>query len=57
MRIYSKPKACALIRKVFDSFMDFEKRWLGFKKEIMLMKNAFLNKLIRLIFLDFMVWF
>lgn len=57
-KIYTEPKALALMRKAFGYFMDHAKRLLGLGMEItILMRNIFLYKLLRLIFLIFIVWF
>lgn len=57
-KIYTKSKALALMRKTFGPFMDHAKRLLGLRMEItILMRNSFLNKLLRWIFLIFIVWF
>lgn len=57
-KIYTESKALALMRKTFCSFMDqARKRLWGLGMEItILMRSIFLYKLLRLIFLIFVVW-
>lgn len=57
-KIYIEFKVFVLMRKIFGFFMDYVKRLLGFRMEIIiLMRNSFFNKFLRWIFLIFIVWF